>query len=76
MSVQGLGNALVPLARELVSDVAVQLVGQAVRLAPELVDIIRRGLAGASSSTPLVAQLEAILPAEGASARAARELRR
>lgn len=72
MSVTGLGAAI---AKEVATEVATALVGQAARLAPELVDIIRRGLAGASTATPLVQQLEAVLPIESASARAARKLR-
>lgn len=68
MSVQGLGKALA-------EEVAAQLVSQAARLAPELIGIVHRGLAGASSTTTLGQQIRALLPEEGASARAERELR-
>lgn len=55
--------------------IAVSLLGSAIELAPRVAEIIRRGVAASDSNDPLVVKVAAILPEEGASARAARELR-
>lgn len=55
-------------------ETGLKLLGQALEAIPSLVGIIERGLAGSTPGDPLADRVRRMLPVEGASARALRDL--
>lgn len=58
------------------TDTGLSILGHALELLPGLVPIIVRGLEGSEPGDPLADRVRKILPAEGASAAALRDLER